>query len=276
MGKRNGFTLIELLVVIAIIALLMAILMPALNKAKEQSKTVICQTYLKQWGTIFEMYSSDYPKEFIVFCDPWPMMRLGEWSRATAPYYRDHEIRLCPKAMRSLNPPQQGTIGKGGEKYAWTSMYADTPIAGGLLSSYGMNTWTNTLGSDTDRQTYFVGKGVDFSLMWRGPLNTKGAGNVPVLMDSSYPGGFSMATDEIPTVSDAKRVGPIPSGYLGYFMIDRHNGFVNCVFADSSVRKVGLKELLSPNIRWHRDWLNEIKGVTPVWPDWMKKFKEYN
>ena len=57
--NRKAFTLIELLVVIAIIALLMAILMPALNKAKEQAKSVVCQSNLKQWGLLFSMYTHE-------------------------------------------------------------------------------------------------------------------------------------------------------------------------------------------------------------------------
>ena len=59
MRRRQGFTLIELLVVIAIIALLMAILIPALNQAREQAKAVICQSNLHQWGAIFLMYTDD-------------------------------------------------------------------------------------------------------------------------------------------------------------------------------------------------------------------------
>lgn len=50
MRKRNGFTLIELLVVIAIIAVLMAILMPALNRVKKQARAVACMANLNQWG----------------------------------------------------------------------------------------------------------------------------------------------------------------------------------------------------------------------------------
>jgi len=53
MSRRKGFTLIELLVVIAIIALLMAILMPALARVKEQARTVACLANLKQWNLIF-------------------------------------------------------------------------------------------------------------------------------------------------------------------------------------------------------------------------------
>jgi len=54
---RKGFTLIELLVVIAIIALLMSILMPAMQRVKEQARTIGCLLNLEQWGLICEMYT---------------------------------------------------------------------------------------------------------------------------------------------------------------------------------------------------------------------------
>lgn len=59
MSKRRGFTLIELLVVIAIIALLMGILMPALQRVKSQAQKVSCLARLKQWGLMFKLYTDD-------------------------------------------------------------------------------------------------------------------------------------------------------------------------------------------------------------------------
>ncbi len=59
MYKRSGFTLIELLVVIAIIAILMAILMPALQRVQEQARGVACMSNQKTMGLAYVMYADD-------------------------------------------------------------------------------------------------------------------------------------------------------------------------------------------------------------------------
>jgi prepilin-type N-terminal cleavage/methylation domain-containing protein len=57
--NQRAFTLIELLVVIAIVALLMAILLPALQRVRKQARAAVCQVNLKQWGTIINLYAED-------------------------------------------------------------------------------------------------------------------------------------------------------------------------------------------------------------------------
>ncbi|MHC5118277.1 MAG: type II secretion system protein [Planctomycetota bacterium] len=64
--KKKGFTLIELLVVISIIAMLLAILMPALSKVKKIAQRVVCATNLKGLGTAQTVYSQDYEDAYAV------------------------------------------------------------------------------------------------------------------------------------------------------------------------------------------------------------------
>ena len=64
MIRKKAFTLIELLVVIAIIAVLMAILMPSLQRVRMQAKNVVCKSNLKTYGLVMRLYNDDWDDGF--------------------------------------------------------------------------------------------------------------------------------------------------------------------------------------------------------------------
>lgn len=86
--KRYGFTLIELLVVIAIISLLISILLPSLNTARDLAKTVMCKTNLRQIGLGLSMYMGDSNGDFPQNDNNYVPQRVGRylwWATIASP-----------------------------------------------------------------------------------------------------------------------------------------------------------------------------------------------
>ncbi|MHC4581957.1 MAG: prepilin-type N-terminal cleavage/methylation domain-containing protein, partial [Planctomycetota bacterium] len=80
MCKPRAFTLIELLVVIAIIALLLAILMPSLQRVRSQARAVACMSNIKQWSVCWHLYLDEHEGKF-----PSGAGASGDWPEMLRP-----------------------------------------------------------------------------------------------------------------------------------------------------------------------------------------------
>ncbi|MCI0484396.1 MAG: type II secretion system GspH family protein [candidate division NC10 bacterium] len=292
-----GFTLIELLVVIAAIALLMAILLPALNRARKQAKAIVCQSRLRQWGTILASYAQDndgrFPCNVSGSAGTWLLRGTVLQVASKDPnatqdslyHSRTKKIACCPLATRGSDEespvpvpvgisssfptsidigPMYIVLGKESTGYPAWVMCKPAPR---FVGSYGLNQFL--FRPDFHSTLTFVPP----SQSRRGAnvFSLGNKGNIPVLLDSSWPSGGP------PSAHDA----PPWLGGIGFwpFCLRRHDSFVNGVFLDWSVRKVGLKELWT--LKWNREFdtagpWTKAGGVQPEdWPGWMRNLKDY-
>jgi prepilin-type N-terminal cleavage/methylation domain-containing protein/prepilin-type processing-associated H-X9-DG protein len=275
--RRRGFTLIELLVVIAIIALLMAILMPALNRVKLQAKTIACRTNMKQWTIFFSMYTQDYNGKF----QPGVPTQgrpghTNHWFNTLRPYYHnDKKIMCCPTATKPVDADSDGVADGVLNVFSAWGVFTVQDDPGyhpdGDWGSYGINGWVENP-PPSSLQVY---QDFDTSNNWRTP-NVKGAGYVPLFMDALRFNVWPLDTDTPPQTEDYPWE---PYQHMRRICINRHNGFTNMAFLDWSVRNAGLKELWT--LKWHKTYKTAgawttAGGVMPSdWPDWMRKFKDY-
>jgi prepilin-type N-terminal cleavage/methylation domain-containing protein len=276
MGKKSAFTLIELLVVIAAIALLMAILVPALSRARKHAKAAVCLSYLKQWGTTFALYLQEnegrLPARGINAL--WLLRgRLTSQAGPNEPKLRQNVrtqgIACCPMATMAPNPDfPASTYGnppvqvKQGDVFRVWEIVSPAPA---FRSSYGLNEalfqynpWMRS-GASTGSET--------------STFSIRGVARIPVLLDSAMPGSYAYATIPPPPLPSYLTVG------IGLFCVNRHEGCVGGLFLDWSVRKIGLKELWTlkwyPSFNTAGPW-TKAGGVKPEqWPAWMRKFKDY-
>jgi prepilin-type N-terminal cleavage/methylation domain-containing protein len=256
MKKKKGFTLIELLVVIAIIALLMSILMPALNRVKGQARTVACQGRQKQWSLIFAMYTNDNNGYF--HNRPLGSSYEKMWPQFYQSYYSDPKLRCCPSAQ---NPEKhEGSFGTWGWKkyedpeWGWGGSWVPEE---GYYGSYGFSRY---ILNKTDPAN------------WR-KTGEKNSDEVPVFMDCAYVAISPIATNNPPKF-DGER-----ANEMQFACMDRHDGHINGLFLDFSIRKIALKELWT--LRWSKTY--DITGPWTLaggaqpsdWPAWMQGFEDY-
>jgi prepilin-type N-terminal cleavage/methylation domain-containing protein/prepilin-type processing-associated H-X9-DG protein len=276
MRNGKGFTLIELLVVIAIIALLLGVLLPALRRARNQARAVMCRANLKQWGTVLALYAEDNRGQIPggslhsiwFFRGSW--LPGGDPNRP--PVYHDlttKGIACCPMAVRTRKRP-------GGTGRAWSSSGSTIQWQLRYTTGSKFEAWEIVSPSPRFRCSYGFNRTSWFTPASRRrraveTYSVKGRDNIPVILDAPRWDG-EHDNSEPPPRRDA--FGPHSD-----FCMNRHNGYINGLFLDWSARRIGLKELWT--LKWDDEsdttgpW-TKAGGVQPdYWPHWMRGFKDY-
>ncbi|HPC93792.1 MAG TPA: type II secretion system protein [Sedimentisphaerales bacterium] len=282
---ERAFTLIELLVVIAVIALLMAILIPALHRARNQARAVACRSNLRQWAMTLAAYTQDYEGRLPSDTHGWVALWLlrGTFIGAMDPDadhaalhgFHTRGIALCPMASRPRPPdPNRGGFnitvmtptmlwritGENGTSTAAWQILTPEPR---FLGSYGYNTALFTA---------FCIKRILGEIPDLNIFSLREHASIPILLDSGQPWPNLRGPDSPPYH---------PAGGVGFgsFFMDRHGKETNGMFLDWSVRSVGLKEIWTLKRASDFDRANpwtKAGGVQPDdWPKWMRGCKDY-
>jgi type II secretory pathway pseudopilin PulG len=252
-----------LLVVVSIVAVLLAVLLPSIQRVRKQAKAVACQSNLRQWGVVSSMYMNEN-NERLSWTEE---VSWWKWSRW---YYSDsNDLLLCPAARRSNESDRErqrlAEVGysNGSTFTAWTRVYKDVVGGTTFSGSYGFNAWGVSVIYRPNATVPL--RGTESSHLYR-----LGRSRTPIHLDSPWwwAGG---ASAEPPAYEGD------PEGLS--VCMNRHDGAINSLFLDWSARRVGLKELWT--LRWYLTcdtagpW-TKAGGVQPEdWPKWMRGFKDY-
>ena len=138
-----GFSLTELLVALGIIAILLALLLPVINRARAAARAVYCQATLQQWSTAFQAYVTGNDGRSFELGDLPSSLDKGNnplvWWEILRPHHPDSSrTLLCPEATDPANVTPANALQAWGPQRFW-----DTPtqVRGPYVGSYGFNGW---------------------------------------------------------------------------------------------------------------------------------------
>jgi prepilin-type N-terminal cleavage/methylation domain-containing protein/prepilin-type processing-associated H-X9-DG protein len=137
-NRKLGFTLVELLVVIAIIAILLALLLPAVNGARRQAGAVKCKAHLQQIGHAFHLYAIDY-KGY------WPVSSVENYDGLTPAYWQNLISKFVTRGKVGTSSSTDTEAENARRSIIWGCPTFDgyfTGTIGGLnrvQTGYGMN-----------------------------------------------------------------------------------------------------------------------------------------
>jgi prepilin-type N-terminal cleavage/methylation domain-containing protein len=270
--SKKGFTLIELLVVIGIIAVLMAILIPALGTAREQAKMVVCKSNLKQWATVSMLFAQNNDGFMPAGWMGTTLTKLGDqWPDAFKPYYQNANLRLCPNAIRAATDCLITSNGwPRAANQAWGKFGTDAGITWGMgagnYGSYAINAW---VGNPLPQSTQFQNKSNPY---WR-KVDVPKASTIPLMVDSLWVDIWPTPADPyyntpIQVFMFASNPGKTPGMPRASILRHPKGHKINVLFLDSSTIDVKIYKLWG--LRWHRGYDFTLIPPENEFPSWYK------